>query len=464
MTTDVHSVTRWRGLLDERPARPVLVHLNGDTTWLLQIPYPDDGKKFEEEEGSKSEEEKKPEEEEESKSEEEEGKPSGEEEGKPSDEEGKPSGEETGLGGDNKRKRRFFNLLIDPWLTGPQSDVAGWFSTQTHVVPPAVEGMGALEGVLREVYQEDDEQPDRQQEEQNQRRQNEPLNGREAAARYIHAVVISHEFTDHCHEATLTQLPRDTPIYASDVAADLIRSWGYFDRSVVVNAPGLTRGMHWREVSGGLLPAWLRVGRVVVGGDALYYHSAMVIAFPPTGPYTTANGVEDGGDGRGSCGGNGSEGMGGSDGECVVYTPHGIAPANLTDLFPSCGLSTLAMLHGLHDVRLWATKQLNLGGLSGVKSVRAAGARYWVATHDEVKKGRGLIAPLLRRRIWTVEGAEEGSRGEQRGKEVRNGNGRNGNGDEKRRGGVKEEEGVNGEEGTGYVFWELASGGVLRLE
>lgn len=32
-------------------------------------------------------------------------------------------------------------------------------------------------------------------------------------------------------------------------------------------------------------------------------------------------------------------------------------------------------------------------------------AKYWVATHDEVKKGGGFISWFLRRKVWTVQEA-----------------------------------------------------------
>jgi hypothetical protein len=65
------------------------------------------------------------------------------------------------------------------------------------------------------------------------------------------------------------------------------------------------------------------------------------------------------------------------------------------------------LLHGLHDVRIWRTKQLKLrvGALNALEAVRASGARYWIATHDEVKRGGGFIALLLRRTRYTVADA-----------------------------------------------------------
>lgn len=80
-------------------------------------------------------------------------------------------------------------------------------------------------------------------------------------------------------------------------------------------------------------------------------------------------------------------------------------------------MHTLAFLHGLHDVSISAAQQLNLGAKNGVLAQRLLQAKYWVATHDEVKKGGGLISWFLRRKVWTVEealveaSAGEGSKG-----------------------------------------------------
>jgi hypothetical protein len=44
-------------------------------------------------------------------------------------------------------------------------------------------------------------------------------------------------------------------------------------------------------------------------------------------------------------------------------------------------------------------------------------AKYWVATHDEVKKGGGLVSWFLKRRVWTVKEALEEARREEGGGE-----------------------------------------------
>ncbi|TDZ24494.1 hypothetical protein Cob_v003287 [Colletotrichum orbiculare MAFF 240422] len=281
--------------------RPILIHLNADTTWLIQLPYP------------------------------------------PSEE--APSG----------RKR--FNILLDPWLQGPQSDVASWFSTQWHAVEPSVGTMAELNSILAGL-------------------ESGSKGTRETDHPYIDAVAISHEFTDHCHQATLEELPASTPVFATEKAADLIRSWNHFED--VTTTPGFSSSTaSWKSaLSIAGLPSWVGIGRVITAGNALYYHSAVLIAFEIDKP------------------------------EAIIYSPHGIQSSDLTCVKDS-GLSTLALLHGLDDVRIWMTKQLNLGALNGIKAVGETGAKYWVATHDEVKTGWGFIAPLLLRTRYTLRDAVE---------------------------------------------------------
>lgn len=63
--------------------------------------------------------------------------------------------------------------------------------------------------------------------------------------------------------------------------------------------------------------------------------------------------------------------------------------------------------HGLHEVTnpklLGGT--LNLGGRNGLQVAHTLKAKYWIGTHDEVKKASGFVSKVLKRRIWTVEEA-----------------------------------------------------------
>lgn len=154
--------------------RPILHHLNDDTSWLLQIPRPAAAVKY---------------------------------------------------GG-----RIYYNILIDPWFVGGQSDVAKWFSQQWHAVESAVRSVGEVEELCRGVEvlagglrigggagsrgslrgrkrkvevieQEDVEEED---------------DGGEGQS-MIDVVAISHEFTDHCHKETLLEVNRDVPVFATEV-------------------------------------------------------------------------------------------------------------------------------------------------------------------------------------------------------------------------------------------------------
>lgn len=314
---NVADLGAWRAALAS--SRPVLAHLNADTTWLIQLPYPNPASR--------------------------------------------PGG------------RSRFNILLDPWLQGPQSDVASWFSTQWHVVAPSVLTLSELNDNLAQLERiTSHDAVGRPMEE----------TAKAASPSYIDAVAISHEFTDHCHHATLLELPKETPVFATERAAELIRSWSHFN--TVVTTPGFSGfEKDWKETLGdrtGSLPSWLGVGRVVTPGNALYYHSAVVIAFDL--------GMESGSPIDSP--------------EAIIYSPHGIRAADLEGLRTG-GVKTLAVLHGLHDVRIWMTAQLNLGALNGIEAIRATGAKYWIATHDEIKKGGGFVSWLLRRTTYTLEDA-----------------------------------------------------------
>ena len=44
-----------------------------------------------------------------------------------------------------------------------------------------------------------------------------------------------------------------------------------------------------------------------------------------------------------------------------------------------------------------------MGPTSGVGLSRLFGARKWVQTHDEMKRGEGIVATMLHRREWDAE-------------------------------------------------------------
>ncbi|KAF1832597.1 hypothetical protein BDW02DRAFT_570884 [Decorospora gaudefroyi] len=324
--------------------RPILHHLNADTSWLLQIPRPANAVKH----GS----------------------------------------------------RVYYNVLIDPWFVGGQSDVAKWFSQQFHATESAVKSVAEVEELARQVEivaggwrLGKAKSSDRKVQEM-------------AEESYVDCVAVSHEFTDHCHKETLLEVHGDVPVLATEQAANLISSWNHF--RTVITTPTFTDNADWHDYSLSPLPSWLSISRLTATGDSLYYHSALLITFAThlflshTTPKKRYSSLSINGDGAEHLIPNDS----GEAAECVIYTPHGIPHAALSPIAKADPpLHTLAFLHGLHDVSISSAQQLNLGAKNGVLAQRILRAKYWVATHDEVKKGGGFISWFLRRKIWTLEDA-----------------------------------------------------------
>ncbi|KAF3930654.1 hypothetical protein ABW19_dt0206671 [Dactylella cylindrospora] len=325
------------------PPRPILTHLNADTTWLLLLPYP------------------------------------------PNTSPAPPC--------------RYYRILFDPWLAGPQSDVYAWFSTQWHATPSSIGTISELSEFIRSV---DGEGPNE---------------------RGIDAVFISHEFTDHCHKETLLQIPGYVPVFANDKAFDLIRGWGHFESVLQpVKFPSLgvkngeVREWDWRVDGrrysygcggreGGydeeaVLPNWIGITRIESPGNALYYHSSVMVTFTSTADEEEIVNVGEGTTVKA---------------ECILYTPHGTAYSTLGDLqICKPKIEPLALLHGLHDVKvgLVTYKQLNLGAENGIKCVSSCGGvKYWIGTHDEQKIAGGMIKRMLWRKPWKVGEVPEESSG-----------------------------------------------------
>ena len=295
--------------------RPVLTHLNADTTWLVSYPYPDGA-----------------------------------------------------LVAPNRKR---FNILTDPWLQGSQSDYYAWFSTQTHALKSSVQTISELEGILREAEDVDGtiETAKKPNDDEHQG----------ASVSYVDAVIISHEFTDHCHEATLKELHPSVPIFATTKAAELIRSWNYFKS--VHDIDPFEPTTDWRKTSTSPLPPWLGISRLITGSDALYYHSAVIICSQSSSNPDAA--------------------------EAIIYTPHGVESGSFSTIASAKPpVNTLALLHGLHDISLKKMKQLNLGAHNALKAQRILQSKYWIGTHDEIKHGGGIIGRFfLSRKQITVDQA-----------------------------------------------------------
>jgi hypothetical protein len=146
--------------------------------------------------------------------------------------------------------------------------------------------------------------------------------------------------------------------------------------------PPFGKDSDWRKTSVSSIPPWIAVARVVTDSDALYFHSAIAI-FCKDAISTHPDGAE-----------------------VVAYTPHGIHAEDLHSVSTADPpVQTLALMHGLHDVSISFTKQLNLRAHNALKWQTILKSKYWVGTHDEVKVGGVILAPFLRRKVHTLQDA-----------------------------------------------------------
>lgn len=200
-------------------------------------------------------------------------------------------------------------------------------------------------------------------------------------------------------EALLMRMPKK--------AVPLIQSWNHF-RSVQT-VPYFSENPDWRASSLPPLPEWLGISRLVTSGDLGYFHSALLFTFnsnmgSPAPPASTPKKQRSR---ARSAWQEDDEDDEDESAEAVIYTPHGIhSSSHDLDLVASASppIRTLAFLHGLEYITLGAVP-LNLGAHNGLQAQRILRARYWVGTHDEDKKGTGLVGWFLRRKKISVKDA-----------------------------------------------------------
>lgn len=140
---------------------PILTHLNADTTWLLQIPYPDTVLRD--------------------------------------------------LG------RIYYNILLDPRLGTPQTEIGGWFSSAWHTSTESRwRTIAEVEELIGE--REDDVVVGRTGRPKKKVRR---PKGRKKSL--IDAVIVSHEGGGHCHKETLLEVDADVPVFATKVCVPFVQ-------------------------------------------------------------------------------------------------------------------------------------------------------------------------------------------------------------------------------------------------
>ena len=300
--------------------RPILHHLTADNSWFLQIPRP----------------------------------------------------------GGASHGRFFFNVLIDPWFTGPQTEMSSWLHRQSHTIRSAVQDIPELErlaGTVEELARE--------------------LHGSAApdkpSGSLIDAIALSFGGSDHVHQPTLTQVDPNVPVFATTVAAKRVKAFRHFKTVVVMP---LFNG-DWTSTRLPPLPDYVGISKIQQPNDYTDLHVGLLIAFDTHRRHGEER-VE-------------------ANAEALVYMPHGIPAGDLANI-PSAAprLSVLAMLHGLLQVdvgnRYLGHISANLGAHNGLKAQRLLKSRYWIGTHDEIKEKEGLTAWFLTEYHHTIEDALEKER------------------------------------------------------
>ena len=178
-------------------------------------------------------------------------------------------------------------------------------------------------------------------------------------------------------------------------AKSIIESWNHF--SNVNPIPTLPSETSWWDLPSSNLPAWLRVGRLASESfvDITQLHSALMIVFSPSERAQNSAKDQD------------------AD-QALIYTPHGLPLREIPQVLlqPPPSFQILALLHGLHRIYLshpLATAivgpqlVINMGAENGYQLAEALGAKYWISTHDEEKRGEGIVGKVLERRVWTAD-------------------------------------------------------------
>ena len=254
-------------------------------------------------------------------------------------------------------RRRNTNLtpltvVIDPWLTGAAQIVHPKVSTSRHTKTPCITSLAELPAA-----------PD--------------------------VVIISQSKPDHCNEETLKTLPKhyNGVILAPKKAARLIRSWEWFEDTVVQELPRSNLSLHRLHLKG---KAELTVANIVQVCDITRLHNAVGITYRPDtkdkDKYT--NNVLS-----------------------VLYSPHGISKqrANAyaqSHLIPEHGAPLTALIHSFDSIH--SPYGLITNGLPGGWPIaKALQPRVWVGAHDEEKDTSGVGVKGLWKRKFDVDKVRE---------------------------------------------------------
>ncbi|KAJ7292085.1 hypothetical protein C8J57DRAFT_1113835 [Mycena rebaudengoi] len=251
-----------------------------------------------------------------------------------------------------------FRLLIDPWFIGSQTDYSSLFSRQHHVTPSLCLSIPQVPGG-------------------------------------VDGVLVAHEFTDHCHEATFRTLApaqagtNGIPVWAVPNAKRRIESWKLLADPVAAITPSrltlreLGRSAGWAQKKIESVPDDVSAmyvdapGRWDPAGGRL--HGITLLTFPtPVGQ------------------------------RAIGYAPHGTAASAAARISAALGsVPCIALLHGFDHIQLPLFGEVNFGLQSAAALVKEMQPTRWIRTHDEPKRAEGVVGRMLKLDRQGVAAAEK---------------------------------------------------------
>ncbi|CAF3007466.1 unnamed protein product [Rotaria sp. Silwood2] len=245
-----------------------------------------------------------------------------------------------------------FKILLDPWLFGSQSEFSRYFSTQEHAVKPSIQNIN------RDLHMQ------------------------------IDAIIISHEFTDHCHEQTLRSLSKTIPVFATTNASNRIRRWNYFQYVYEIpllddRPENFTLSMLSGQQPELGMPSTISVGYIREKGltNLASLHGATCISFLVNNQQWRS----------------------------LLYVPHGCKQSSIHDwLNQQCNVKVSVLLQGFNRIYnpVWLGGVLNYGCEKAAKLAVAVKAQYWIATHDEDVLASGLVSKFVKRDTYAITDAQ----------------------------------------------------------
>lgn len=242
-------------------------------------------------------------------------------------------------------------ILIDPWLVGEQTDYFRSFSCQEHRIKSSIDNF--------------DEMKDE-----------------------IDLIIISHHYTDHCHEQTLRLLPSSIPIFATKYAFQRIRHWNYFDH--LFEIPELNNSVDHltiNEITKKKLNSSkfdeISIGYLSEKGFFSHpsLHGATILSFL----------------------------MNNNKWKSIFYIPHGCQIDSILEWFnQQTNIDVEIVFQGFDRVYnpRWIGGILNYGYQQGAQLVQSINAKHWISTHDEDKIARGFVSLFLKRDYSNIENAQ----------------------------------------------------------